>query len=140
MKLTGHLIFSALACLLMGCYSTPQTRIDRNPDLYATFSEEDKALIQEGKVEVGFTQEMVRMAAGPPHRKETKKNQTGADEVWTYFNYRTVFFFYPPYNIDGPHHWDGDPFEPSLPFLDQSNKKLVVNFENGAVIAFEEDV
>lgn len=136
MKLTGHLIFSALACLLMGCYSTPQTRIDRNPDLYATFSEEDKALILEGKVEVGFTQKMVHMAAGPPHQITKKKNQTGIDEVWIYYKYWDIGPANPTFNSDGSQYWHDEFFEPSF-LVHISNKELVVDFENGAVIAFE---
>ena len=139
MKLTAHLIISASASLLMGCYSTPQSRIDQNPDLFASFSEEQKTLILKGKIELGFTQEMVRMAAGPPHQKTTKENQAGVGEVWTYYKYRTITSNYIFNNSDNSTYWSGDPFDP-YPFPNKRDKALVVNFENGEVIAFGGDV
>ena len=142
----------ALAALLAGCVSTPKSRAERNADLFATFSEEDKAKILEGKIELGFTKEMVLMAAGKPDRRTLKKTKDGENEVWTFFKYypRRVggygygYGFYGGWGYPGgfynpylTHHRSMFPF-PAYIGRGRKEKDLVVNFEYGEVIAFEE--
>ncbi len=146
MKLPALVLYLVVAGLLMGCVSTPQTRIDKNPDLFASFSAEQKALILKGEIELGFTKEMVLMAAGMPDRKTKKKTEAGVGEVWTYFSFypRPVIsgfgyygnhFSYYPY---GGHYGRGSyyPF-PTFYYRGKREKNLVVDFRNGEVVAFE---
>ncbi len=147
MQPTSLLFLLGLAGLLAGCVSTPQSRVERNPDLFATFSEEEKALILEGKIGLGFTKEMVLLASGAPDRKTKKTTKDGVGEVWTYFKYGPGRFsygsrfygssyLYDPYLTTRGFYY---PF-PAFHHRGRKIKDLVVNFENGEVIAFEEDV
>ena len=151
MRPISQFFLLGLAVLLAGCASTPKSRVERNPDLFATFSEEQKALILEGKIELGFTKEMVLLAAGAPDRKTRKTTQDGIGEVWTYFKYGFPQYgygygyygswgyrggFYYPYLT---HHRSFYPF-PAFHHRGRKIKDRVVNFENGEVVSFEEDV
>lgn len=73
--------------LLAGC-ATPQTRIAANRALYDSLQAEDQRLIQEGRVAVGFTPEMVKLAVGEPDRVYTRTDASGRSETWAYTSYR----------------------------------------------------
>lgn len=77
--------FSFLAALLLaaGC-ATPEARIKRNPDVFAQLSAGDQQLIREGKVALGFTPEMVRLALGEPDRRLERTDASGTSESWSY--------------------------------------------------------
>jgi outer membrane protein assembly factor BamE (lipoprotein component of BamABCDE complex) len=85
-------LFFPISCLvlvmLVGC-ATPQTRINRNPEAFAGLSPTDQQLIREGKVAVGFTPEMVRLALGEPDRIYTRTDASGVNETWSYTTYET---------------------------------------------------
>jgi hypothetical protein len=78
-------LFSFLAALLLaaGC-ATPEARIKRNPDVFAQLSPSDQQLIREGKVALGFTPEMVRLALGEPDRRLERTDASGTSESWSY--------------------------------------------------------
>jgi hypothetical protein len=72
-----------MAALLSGC-ATPETRIKREPEMFARLSPEQQALVKEGKVGVGFDADAVRLAVGEPDRKWTRTDASGTREVWSY--------------------------------------------------------
>ena len=79
--------FLLLLCglvLATGCASTPQDRIARNRDVYRSFPSEVQRQITAGRVDVGFTPEMVRMALGAPSRVISRQTELGSTEVWVY--------------------------------------------------------
>ena len=84
--LRNFAILTAVA-LLAGC-ATPQTRIADNRALYDTLSAESQTLIQEGRVAVGFTPEMVKLALGEPDRVYSRTDVGGKSESWAYTSYR----------------------------------------------------
>lgn len=70
---------------MAGCAtSTPQTRISQHRELYRSFPSEVQRKVSAGEVDVGFTEEMVELALGEPHRRITRQMETGKDEVWIY--------------------------------------------------------
>lgn len=76
-----------MACCLVvaaGCVSTPERRIARSPELFASFPAEVQAKIRQGQVDIGFTPEMVRMALGEPQGVHSRVTETGALDIWTY--------------------------------------------------------
>lgn len=81
-------IFFTLAALvfLAGC-ATPQARIDRNRALYDSLPGESQALIQEGRVAMGFTPDMVQLALGKPDRVYSRTDKSGTSESWAYTGY-----------------------------------------------------
>jgi len=76
------LILAGLLCLA-GCAS-PESRIRKNPELFASFSPEDQAVIRQGGLALGFTPEMVTLAQGRPNRVYTRETREGVREVWSY--------------------------------------------------------
>src|SRR5262245_45566136 len=77
---------AAVLALFAGC-STPESRIRQNPQLFAQLTPEDQELIRKGKVAVGFTGEMVRLALGEPDRFTTRESEAGSREIWHYVTY-----------------------------------------------------
>src|SRR5687768_13634383 len=89
MKTLKTLLLAASAAMLafsFGC-STPETRIRKNPELFAQLAPEQQDLIRRGQVAVGFNAEMVRLALGEPDRYTTRTDQDGMSEVWHYVTY-----------------------------------------------------
>ena len=88
------LLCLAPACLVLlmlwGC-ATPETRIRKNPELFASFTGDVQAKVRRGRIDLGFSRDMARMALGPPHRVHTRISKEERTEVWayisTYFTY-----------------------------------------------------
>ena len=76
--------------LLASCASTPESRIQKNPDLFNSFPPEAQEKIKKGDVEIGFTQDMVLMAKDKPDRKYNRRTAGGETEVWSYSAYFTT--------------------------------------------------
>src|SRR5688500_10068806 len=143
MKNLRTLVFTASAAVLVslfGC-STPETRIRRNPELFAQLTPEQQDLIRRGQVAVGFNAEMVRLALGEPDRYTTRTDQDGMSEVWHYVTYDAP--------AGGPlyrgwyhrYYMWGDPLYPyylSVPDRRERDRFSVV-FRNGTVRALERE-
>ena len=86
----GRLAVALLAAVvfLAGC-ATHEARIKRNQEIFNTLAPVDQALIREGKVAIGFTQDMVRLAVGDPDQRWVRTDAQGQSEVWTYSTYDT---------------------------------------------------
>jgi len=83
MKRLSGVFFLGVSVLLVSCVS-PEYRIKKNPELFASFPLEAQELIKEGKIAIGFTPEMVTMALGPADRVYTRETSTGAVVMWAY--------------------------------------------------------
>lgn len=75
---------AGLALTLLAACGTPQSRIRKNPGLFASWPPEIQSRVKAGEVDVGFTAEMVRMALGSPDQKFMRTTETAAEEVWIY--------------------------------------------------------
>ena len=69
--------------LLAGC-ATPESRIRKNPALFALFPPEVQKNVRAGRIEVGYTKDMVVMALGRPQRIPTRTAEAGTTEIWVY--------------------------------------------------------
>jgi hypothetical protein len=85
MKLSRPLTLISFGALLLfaGC-STPSSRIKSHQAAFDALPTETQAAIRAGKVEFGYTQEMVLMALGKPDRRYSRTTQSGQTEVWAY--------------------------------------------------------
>jgi hypothetical protein len=78
-----------LTALLVGCV-TPDARIKRNQAIFDALPPAEQALIREGKVGIGFTPEMVRLAVGDPDQRWMRTDAKGESESWSYTTYDTA--------------------------------------------------
>lgn len=88
----SHIPCFLLVAVLAAC-SSPDSRIDSSRAAFDSYPAETQAKIRGGKVDVGFTPEMVRMALGEPARQLTRKTETGELEVWIYTDDKPQFSF-----------------------------------------------
>jgi hypothetical protein len=72
-----------LSALLSGC-ATPEYRIKKNADLFATFPPEVQENVRRGLIEPGYTRDMVYIAKGEPDRKYQRRTAEGQTEIWSY--------------------------------------------------------
>lgn len=86
----GRPALALLAALVFfaGCAS-PAARIKRNQEIFNALAPAEQALIREGKVAIGFTQDMVRLAVGDPDQRWVRTDAKGQSEVWSYSTYDT---------------------------------------------------
>ena len=120
-----------------GCNS-PESRIKDNPQLFAQLSLEQQNLIKQGKVAVGFTPDMVRLALGDPDRVRVRTDAKGSREVWNYVTYESqdgVILYRGMY-----HRYWGGPYYPYYTSVTsyRVHNRLVVAFTNGRVAEIEE--
>lgn len=71
---------------LAGC-ATPDARIRKNQELFESLPAEAQRQIREGRVGVGFTPEMVKLAVGEPDRRSIRTDAAGSTSVWYYTRY-----------------------------------------------------
>lgn len=143
MKSLKALLLATVAAslvVLSGC-STPESRIRKNPELFAQLTPEQQDMIRRGQVAVGFSAEMVRLALGEPDRYTTRTDQDGTSEVWHYVTYDAP--------TGGPlyrgwyhrYYMWGDPLYPYYLSVDDRRERdrFSVIFRNGRVQALERE-
>lgn len=79
----NSMMLMAVAVLVSACAS-PQSRIRNNPELFASFDPEVQEWIEAGRVDIGFTEDMVRMALGEPDRRVRETTPEGESVAWVY--------------------------------------------------------
>ena len=88
-KCIGAVVLGIGLFLMAGC-DTPSSRISKNPELFASFPTDVQANIKLGKINVGYTKDMVNMALGKPDREYIRTTATGTAEVWSYTSVYTT--------------------------------------------------
>ena len=72
-----------VVALLAACSSTG-SRIRDQQSAFDSYPAEVQQKIRAGQVDVGFTQEQVRLALGEPDRRYTQQTAKGESQVWAY--------------------------------------------------------
>lgn len=76
---------AAVAVILLAACSSPQfSRIDANREIYESWPIEIRQAVLDGKVEVGMTPDMVKVAWGKPTEVVSRSNVPGDEEIWIY--------------------------------------------------------
>lgn len=78
------IVIPLLALTLLAACSTPQTRAKGQVELMASLTPEERAQVEAGEVDLGFTEEMVMIALGKPDRKYSERTAAGERVVWAY--------------------------------------------------------
>ncbi|MDR0902337.1 MAG: hypothetical protein LBM92_06175 [Opitutaceae bacterium] len=82
----------AFTAFLAGC-STPEMRIKKNPTVFASFTPAEQELVKQGRVAIGFTPSMVRIALGNPDRVTRRVDKNGTSEIWHYRSLEDCYFY-----------------------------------------------
>lgn len=77
------LLFSGL--LLAGC-ATVESRIGKHQTAFNSWPADVQQKVRAGKVDIGFTREMVTVALGAPDRLSSRTTAQGVSDVWIYFD------------------------------------------------------
>jgi hypothetical protein len=80
----------AVAAGLAGCAS-PEYRIRKNPELFASFPPEVQTRVRAGQIDIGYTKDMVRIALGRPDRVYVRQTAAAAIEIWAYVAVSTAY-------------------------------------------------
>ncbi len=81
----NKVLFCGAICLfLIACATTPERRIAKNPEVFESFPEAVQSNVRAGIIEIGYDQDMVRIALGEPDRISTRQREGERLEVWTY--------------------------------------------------------
>ncbi|MCX7819508.1 MAG: hypothetical protein N2652_09955 [Kiritimatiellae bacterium] len=138
-----HLMLAGAAALMVsGCATTPQDRIRRHAELFASFPPEIQAKVRAGRVEPGFTPDMVRIALGRPDRVITRLTPEGETVVWVYTDAvpetwsEPVPVFWPYRSAGGVYRWYPDIFW-SYRTAWRERDAARVEFRDGRVTAVE---
>lgn len=95
------LVFAAvLGALLASCApSTPQSRIQREPEKFEALGKNHQALVRNGRIERGMSQDAVYLAWGAPSRVFHGAKGKVVTERWDYAGSRPVYYdgFYGSY-------------------------------------------
>jgi len=78
--------------LVSGCMTAQQIRkqrIEQKQDIFDTYSPDIQEKISHGRVDLGFSQEMIAMAWGTPDRIYTRLTKEGLLTIWTYTSIQT---------------------------------------------------
>ena len=79
-----------LALILSGC-STIDSRVKEKSAAFAALDAATQEKIRLGRIEVGFTADLVYMSHGAPDERLTKTSASGTDETWIYNSYRQEY-------------------------------------------------
>jgi len=94
-------VIATTALFLAGC-STTETRIAERQESYNAMSVTDRALVTQGKIREGMSQDAVYIAWGAPNQRAEGRNRGRAVETWIYFN-TTAGDYYPSPFLYGPY-------------------------------------
>lgn len=128
-----------VSVLLAGC-ATPQARINRHPELFASFPPAAQTKIRQGEIDLGFSKEMVRLALGSPDRIYERETEQGRTELWVYLDYQRAYTYGAPYGYRHRRHFDPylDPSYPGFlwgPFaVERVEPEMQVEFANDTVV------
>ncbi len=78
------LFFGLTALVLATSCATPESRIKKNPELFASYPPETQEMIRAGRIGIGFDAGMVVMALGEPDRRYSRQTAGDQLEVWSY--------------------------------------------------------
>lgn len=82
-----------LAVLVLAACSSTNTRISEQQSTFDTYPPDVQQKIRAGTIDVGFTQDQVRLAVGEPSRRYTQQTAGGESEVWAYSKSSPSFSF-----------------------------------------------
>jgi len=113
-----------LSVLLAGCGSTPEKRIERNPQLFQKLNSNEQKLVRVGKISRGMSKPAVFLAMGNPDHKTSGIQHGENFERWHYNTMVPVYSYdVAPYYRYGHgrygcrSHYGGIGFQPTVHYV-----------------------
>ncbi len=111
----------ALCAALAGC-SSPDSRIQRSPEVFARLNPDQQALVKAGRIAPGFDMDEVRLALGDPDHVVLHTDASGQHEVWHYVTYEDAQgvviysgYYHRYWGWGGPRFYGGAPYFDGFP-------------------------
>lgn len=123
-----------LSLLLLAACETLENRLARHQAVLQDFPVEHQGLIQQGRIQVGFTPTEVYLAWGAPTHKAFTENVRGSEEIWSYTMTQTETYYREERYYDWKHEvWRylDRPYQRYLEYIFQE-----AIFSNGTLSAF----
>ena len=76
------------AAIAIGCASSPDTRITEDQALFDTWPIDVQAKVRAGEIDLGMTEDQVRMALGKPDETASALDANGETVTWTWAHSR----------------------------------------------------
>jgi hypothetical protein len=127
-------VCSTLLLLTVGCASV-ESRVKDHQSAFNAWPAEVQDKVRAGKVEMGFTPEMVEVALGKPDRLSSRTTDRGNAEVWIYFDKGPQFSIGLGLGSFGRSGGVGGGVTVGDDFRDEENMRVI--FEGGRVAAIE---
>ena len=124
---------------LAGCVS-PESRIRQNPAAFDRATPAQQELIKQGKVDIGFDQELVELALGVPDRTRERIDANGKELIWSYVNYEGPdgVILYRGWYHRG--YWGGPQYAYFADYPSRREREhFRVVFKNGKVVQIEQE-
>ena len=100
----AHQLYLAILCVFLSGCMTAQDRRDKritqNIDLFYEYTEEERAKIRRGQIDIGFNENMVFLAIGKADRVGRRKNAEGESVTWQYSSYSSLWFWHDSHASD----------------------------------------
>ena len=137
------LVVGAIAgTLLFTQCSTPDTRIQANPEVFAKLTPEQQALVKAGQIGINFSSDAVKLALGDPDRVSVRTDADGQSTIWHYVTYEADghYLFRGYYHIGRRGWWwGGYPYYMDYPQRTVRDRFRVM-FKNDKVVSITEEI
>jgi hypothetical protein len=77
--------------LLLASCSTTESRISNHPEIYQTLSSDDQALVSQGQIRIGMSENAVWLAWGSPDQRVVGNMRGRQTETWIYITYTSAY-------------------------------------------------
>lgn len=136
----GRTLLMAFSVVLLSGCATPATRIREHPGIYAKATLAQQSLISQGRIALGFSPALVKLALGNPQRITERTDEKGTEIIWHYLDYRSVapYSNYPyfPYCCGAV----VAPWPPVVVVPNPQRDRLRVIFRHRRVVAIEQEL
>jgi hypothetical protein len=135
------LFLLAASLVFAGCAtSNVDTRIAQRRGLYESYPLDVREKIAAGRVDIGFTPDMVAMALGEPARRAERRSMNELSEVWYYTRSRPRVSF--GFGVGTGHFGRHGGFGTSIgmstgPYGYEEDESMRVEFSEGEVVAVD---
>jgi hypothetical protein len=146
MKYTNFCLLGAAATFWLAACTTPQSRIDAQPQVFASLTPAQQALVKSGQVGLGFSMDAVKLALGDPDHVTLRTDASGQVQIWHYVTYESSggVILYAGYYHRRGFAWGGWGGEEGYPYyLDYPDRhvhdRFQIVFRAGKVVSIEQD-